>query len=468
MKKFLLSLAAVALTVSASLANTVSITWSAMGYTNGEVLSDITGGINFDDNIVNVTFKKNSNANPPAYYNTGTAARLYGGNSMVVSVAEGYKLESIVFTVGSSNKFNANTTATNGTLSDLTQTTVTWTATGDVTSTEITQGGTSGHVRISETVITYSAAGSPDLLAAEVAFPQNAYTVALGSTFDAPVATAATNAPITYTSSATDVATVNATTGAVTILAAGTTTIKAIAEANDTYNAGQAEYTLTVLNAFNSLADMLLATTGDKGIVTFPMTVTYQNGINTYVMDADNVMLIYGTMPTYEAGDVIPAGWQAEYSPYRSLPEVKPLTQPEASTSNVGFTPEDVTAVNLDMVNEIVMLKNVNFEEATPSATKTSFTGTADGVSYTFRTNFAIDSTEAGDYDVLVAVGRFDDGLQLYPLSYNTPTGTGIESVEAQDGEARWFNLQGVETARPESGICIRVQNGKAVKVIVK
>lgn len=45
---------------------------------------------------------------------------------------------------------------------------------------------------------------------------------------------------------------------------------------------------------------------------------------------------------------------------------------------------------------------------------------------------------------------------------------TGVDSIEAaEEGEAEYFNLQGVKVANPEHGIFIKVQNGKAVKVIL-
>lgn len=53
---------------------------------------------------------------------------------------------------------------------------------------------------------------------------------------------------VSYSSSDTNVATVNSTTGAVTIVAAGTTTITASFAGNDTYTSGSASYTLKVLD----------------------------------------------------------------------------------------------------------------------------------------------------------------------------------------------------------------------------
>ena len=83
----------------------------------------------------------------------------------------------------------------------------------------------------------------------ELSFPQASYTVNLGETFTAPTLT--TNPEgltITYASSKETVATVDAATGAVTLVAAGETTITSTFAGNDEYNAGEASYTLTVVD----------------------------------------------------------------------------------------------------------------------------------------------------------------------------------------------------------------------------
>ncbi|MDE6008453.1 MAG: hypothetical protein K2G90_04520 [Muribaculaceae bacterium] len=43
---------------------------------------------------------------------------------------------------------------------------------------------------------------------------------------------------------------------------------------------------------------------------------------------------------------------------------------------------------------------------------------------------------------------------------------TGISAIEAEEGDAVYFNLQGQRVANPDKGIYIRVVNGKAVKVV--
>ena len=71
------------------------------------------------------------------------------------------------------------------------------------------------------------------------------FTITLGEEFTKPTLTGAITT-VTYSSSDTNVAEVNASTGVVTIKAAGTAIITATAPANDTYKSGSASYTVTV------------------------------------------------------------------------------------------------------------------------------------------------------------------------------------------------------------------------------
>ncbi len=70
---------------------------------------------------------------------------------------------------------------------------------------------------------------------------------------------------------------------------------------------------------------------------------------------------------------------------------------------------------------------------------------------------------EAGSYTAVVVFTENDPILTL------TKSSDGIDGIEAAEAaEARWYNLQGVEVARPEAGVYICVKGGKASKVIVK
>ena len=87
--------------------------------------------------------------------------------------------------------------------------------------------------------------GGGELQERNLAFSSTTATATVGEDFTEPTLNGYT-AGVTYSSSNTSVATVDETTGAVTLVAAGETTITATAAADATYKAGEASYTLTV------------------------------------------------------------------------------------------------------------------------------------------------------------------------------------------------------------------------------
>lgn len=84
--------------------------------------------------------------------------------------------------------------------------------------------------------------------AADLSFAETSYEANIGEAFTAPELTNPNQLEVTYASSNTDVATVDETSGEVTIVAAGQTTITATFAGNDEYEAGTASYTLTVVD----------------------------------------------------------------------------------------------------------------------------------------------------------------------------------------------------------------------------
>ncbi len=115
-----------------------------------------------------------------------------------------------------------------------------------------------------------------------LSFPKEAYNATVGTPFEAPVLSGA-QTTVTYTSSNTAAATVNESTGAITLVAAGTTTITATAAANETYKKGTASYELTVAEASVGVAGIKAAIDHDTST---PFEATLTNAIVTLVQDA--------------------------------------------------------------------------------------------------------------------------------------------------------------------------------------
>ncbi|MCR5277643.1 MAG: hypothetical protein K6D54_08275 [Bacteroidales bacterium] len=106
--------------------------FSAQGYANASDFSSIS------NETVTIKADKASGNNGPKYYNTGTALRLYGGNTLTVSASK--QIAKIEFTF-SSGEGNNEITASPGSYAE-----GTWT--GSANSVTFTIGGTTGHRRI--------------------------------------------------------------------------------------------------------------------------------------------------------------------------------------------------------------------------------------------------------------------------------------------------------------------------------
>lgn len=108
-----------------------------------------------------------------------------------------------------------------------------------------------------------------------VAFAQGTATATYGQPFGAPaVATTPAGLALTFSSSDPSVATVDGATGAVTIVKAGTATITATFPGNDTYEAAEGAYTLTVEKADISIAF-------ETGTYTCPLDMPFTSPVAT-------------------------------------------------------------------------------------------------------------------------------------------------------------------------------------------
>ena len=142
-----------------ALADEVTFDFTQQNYSNAQEMGEVKL-----DNLVTATFAKGSNtSNSPKYYTSGTAIRMYGGNTVTISVPVEYKLESIVFTIGKDKntlkQFLSNSSANCGNF-DFTSSTeeASWTApASNTTSVTFTNGNTtSGQSRITTVKVVYS------------------------------------------------------------------------------------------------------------------------------------------------------------------------------------------------------------------------------------------------------------------------------------------------------------------------
>ena len=193
------------------------------------------------DNNVIVKFAKGGASTAPAYYTNNNEVRLYQNGATMTINAGGCTIKSIEINFADNQYYIApdcGTFSAEGA-------TRTWT--GEATEVKFTTTGTDKTHRayIVSIKVTYIVSG--DVVVKEtqtLSFPENAYSVVEGETFNAPKVIGA-QTTVTYTSSNTEVATVDDN-GVVTILSTGETTITATAVEDDTYQEASASYTLTV------------------------------------------------------------------------------------------------------------------------------------------------------------------------------------------------------------------------------
>ena len=408
MKKFLLSLLTVMFASSLFAAEeTISFT---SGYTNAELLTTVTQG------DVTLTFDKATGGTAPAWYNTGTAARLYGGNTLTIE-ANGNSITEIVITFSSSS----NTILNSNTISGYSESGATGTWSGSETSVVLTRGGTSGHARIQKVKVTYTASASS--VTAPTISPNGgsdlteAQTVTIsGDAGDTFYYTLDGSTPSNESTEYTAPFTVSE-----------TTTVKAIA-----YNsAGDASTVSSAIFSFrvsaSSIADLYTKTGKDDSTeiyVNFPLTVTAAGAntvANTYVMDGQGgYSMIYKQGNTsYNVGDVIPGGWYATVQTYGGLDEIKPTANtPEASSTGASVDYSEITAADVIAENQsLPATLRLTFDAATPSK-KSAFTGVSGETTITLYNTWLLSSVSAGEYDVRGVVSVNNNNPQFLPLEF--------------------------------------------------
>lgn len=215
-------------------------------------------------------------------------------------------------------------------------------------------GSSNRYVQFSKVEIFEGTADPGDTrVATTTTFPQSAYSVELGEDFTAPTATVndPTGAPIsgavvTYSSDNEDVATVNATTGAVTIVAAGTANITATYEGDDTaYKGSTGKYSLTV-STIQNISDITA-----NGNYTVRGTIVAKSQRGFIVGDGTGYVYYYNAsynQASYNVGDKVQiSGAVTTYGGVFEFSSAATVTS--ASTSNyVEEEPAAISGADMD------------------------------------------------------------------------------------------------------------------------
>ena len=120
---------------------------------------------------------------------------------------------------------------------------------------------------------------------AGLAYATTEYTVNLGEEFATPVLTNPNGLTVTYSTSDASKATVDANTGAVTVVAAGTVTITASTIGDATHDAGTASYTITIIDPYENIARLPFTYNSGKADIETTAGITH-SGLGSDYADA--------------------------------------------------------------------------------------------------------------------------------------------------------------------------------------
>lgn len=330
--------------------------------------------VTIDDNI---TASTTGTTNNGKYYSDWRFYQVGNGN-IILTAKEGIELKSATFTFTVSNTgtlvYNSKT-VTSETPVALTGSTATFTVGNSGTA-------TNGQVKVTKIDVTYTigtgttysdycttvgaAKPTPTL-----SFANATYNATMGETFTAPTLTNEQNVTVTYTSSAEGVATVSASTGAISLVAPGTTTITASFAGNEEYNPASASYELVVAAAPLTTMDEIFAAATTAGSTATDCRVTFNNWVvsgvknnNAYVTDnAGKGFVVYTSGHGFEVGDILSGTAACKVQLYNGASELTALTSStEGLTVTKGGVVTPVTNVALASLSGVNTGAVVSYE----------------------------------------------------------------------------------------------------------
>lgn len=272
------------------LAQESSVTFDFSGYASGTNVKDVTlrkDGITISSNT------KNTNGNNDRFwsYKSTLELRTYKDNILSVKAETGKTIKSVTFVTKSNFSLNTCFTVTpNGSING-----TTWTVAEDVSSTnEVSFECTANMTQklVTGITVTYTSTDDPSDTRTnpELAYGVSEYNATIGQTEGFPTLSHAENVEgIVYESSNTDVATVNETTGEVSLTGAvGTTVIKASISGSTTWKDDEASYKLNVSKPSANLAYSASSCTVIVGETPELPTLSYAQGVEGIVYASSN------------------------------------------------------------------------------------------------------------------------------------------------------------------------------------
>lgn len=314
---------------------TETIDFTNQGYANAADVTEVVAG------DVTLSFAKGSSSNPPKYYTTGTAVRLYGGNTLTVVVPEGGTITSVKFTFSGTSYAPAskdgNPAGNIGNYSNNE-----WT--GSVENSLVFKNpNSSGHWRIQKMVVTYEEGVAASVATPEISLPTGDYvgeqTVAI---------TAEEGAAIYYTTDG-ETPTVESAVYTAPFTVSETTTVKAIAVKGGE-SSSVATSVITIIPEVKTIAEFIALGKGVSAALTLTdAVVTAKNNTNVYIQDATGGLIFYNPVPDCNIGDKVSGTIIGEYDIYNNSHELVKGDFSDATFAAGGvMEPKEVTVAELN------------------------------------------------------------------------------------------------------------------------
>lgn len=277
---------------------------------------------------------------------------------------------------------------------------------------------------------------------------------AFGSSVSAPTLTGYTNG-VTYESSDPEVASVDANTGVVTIgTKLGTTTIKASAAEDANYYAGEASYELSVWpTSIAGLKTLITSTTPvDFKVQLNNAIITYVDGSNVYLQDADAGILMFLDGHTLTAGKSYTGVASGQAKVFKGLREITAIDWGTIMPVDASVPAAlEVTVAELQAdydkyENMYVCVKDATVTSALASKNATIAQGEGEAQkAYTvYDKKNGLSSTALSSVHAIASVcgfpGVYNETHQLNVFSADAVEETGYNLAVSEAGYATYFN----------------------------
>lgn len=387
-----------------------TIDFTQMGYSNQQDVTTV------ETDMVTVTFDKGTSNNSPKYYNTGTAVRVYGGNTFTVSSQN--TITNISFTFdsgGGSNEITASTGAWSTAAANM------WV--GSAQEVTFTVSGTSGHRRIQKMEFTFDNGSGyvvpVPVISGETPFSdETTVSISVESTGTAGF-------DIRYTTDGTD-PTHNSQSYTQPFTITETTTVKAIAIDASGAPSAVASKTFTKVASYFHLEELQQAATKDKTPVEvkfgggqYEQQVVFVNGNNAFIAEPQTGcgIMVYQANHGLTAGDVLYGPVDCKLTLYNGMAELMEFDGTYLVKDNQTVTPAvqgSIGRVGTRNQSTLITLNNVTASQ-NAEAKSWFLKDNTGNIQFYDKFNSGVELEEGKEYNITGIVLIFNGVLQIAP-----------------------------------------------------